>query len=202
MNTEQRANSARGSLREEQKERTRERILAGLVKTMARGVADLSVPAVAREAGVSVPTVYRYFRTKRDLVAAVPGYFAQQLGVREVRPPRNPDELAAMVQEIYAQADGMDETLQAALVSEMGTPIVEDLRRTAMPYRLRMVEDALAPVTQRMDDADCTRLRDVVLVLSSSAALRAFKDYLGISFAEAAADVAWAIRTLARAAAT
>ena len=44
-------------LREEQAQRTREQILEGLVKTMARGMATVSIPAVAREAGVSIPTV-------------------------------------------------------------------------------------------------------------------------------------------------
>ncbi len=56
-------------LRQEQARRTREQILDGLIQAMARGgLADLSIPAVAREAGVSVPTIYRYFHTKRELI--------------------------------------------------------------------------------------------------------------------------------------
>ncbi len=61
-------------LRQEQMKRTRELILEGLIKTMASGIAELSIPAVAHEAGVSIPTVYRYFRTKRDLIEALGGY--------------------------------------------------------------------------------------------------------------------------------
>ena len=50
---------------------TRECSLEGLVRTMARGVAELSFPAVAQEAGVALRTVYRYFPTKRELLAGL-----------------------------------------------------------------------------------------------------------------------------------
>ena len=46
-------------LREAQAEATHDPILEGVVRTIAKGVSELSVPAVAREAGVSVATVYR-----------------------------------------------------------------------------------------------------------------------------------------------
>src|SRR5215218_6480736 len=50
---------------------TRAAILDALVRVMARGVAELSVPAVAQEAGVSLRTVYRHFPTKRELLNAL-----------------------------------------------------------------------------------------------------------------------------------
>ena len=48
---------------------------------MAHGLADLSIPEVAREAGVSVPTVYRYFMAKRELIEALGIYTLQKLGL-------------------------------------------------------------------------------------------------------------------------
>jgi AcrR family transcriptional regulator len=70
-------------LRQEQAKRTREQILEGLIQAMARGgLADLSIPAVAREAGVSVPTIYRYFHTKRELIESLNGYIMQKSGIK------------------------------------------------------------------------------------------------------------------------
>src|SRR6476659_9111755 len=88
-------------VRAEQKEQTRNQILAGLVKTMARGIAEVSIPAVARESGISIPTIYRYFLTKRDLINALPGYMAQQVGAPPMQPPPTLDALAAQVRTTF-----------------------------------------------------------------------------------------------------
>ena len=87
-------------LRQEQMKRTREQILEGLIRAMAHGLADLSIPEVAREAGVSVPTVYRYFRAKRELIEALGIYALQKLGAVHLQPPHNPEELIAAVKEL------------------------------------------------------------------------------------------------------
>src|SRR5260370_29377475 len=75
-------------LRQEQTKRTRELILEGLIQTMAHGgLADLSIPAVARVAGVSLPTIYRHFRTKRELIASLGSYILQKFGLIHASPP-------------------------------------------------------------------------------------------------------------------
>lgn len=185
----------RGRLRQEQVERTRDRILEGLLRTMARGVADLSVPAVAREAGVSVPTVYRYFHTKRVLVEALPGYIARRVGAGELLPPTDPEDLSAIVRQLYARSTGVDATLLAGGAS----PLANDIRRQLLPMRLKLIEEALAPVAGHLNPADRDRLRNVVLVLASSVTMRAFADYLDLSPEEAADHIAWTIRMLTRA---
>src|SRR4051812_38582197 len=88
------------TLRDERADDTRRRILDGLVRTMAGGVAGLSVPAVAREAGVSVPTVYRYFRTKAELVDALAPYLADKSRLMEK--PAESADLRTIVREIFA----------------------------------------------------------------------------------------------------
>ncbi len=184
------------TLREEQTQRTREQILAGLVKTMARGIATLSIPAVAREAGVSVPTVYRYFRTKRELVDALGGYLIGKISSGSPPQfPRNPEELTSMVRNIFLSFEGLDETIRAASVSELSY----EFRKEALPARLKMIENALAPVLEHANETDRIRLRNIVLILSSTAMVRAFKDYLDLSGEEAADNVSWAILTLTQA---
>lgn len=188
----------RSSLREEQTKQTRERILEGLIKVMANGIAELSIPAVAREAGVSVPTVYRYFRTKKELVEALGGYMMEKkmgINTSSVQLPRSPEELAAALKAIFLMVERQDETVLAASSSELSY----EMRKAGLPQRLQMIEQALAPVADQFNEADRIRLRNVVLILSSSAMVRAFKDYLDLSGAEAADNVAWAILTLTKA---
>jgi len=182
-------------LRQEHARQTRELILEGLVRTMARGIATLSIPAVAREAGVSIPTVYRYFRTKRELIEALGGYLLEKSGIKIAQLPRSPQELALSVREVFLRLEGLDETMRAASVSELG----KELRKEGIPMRLKVIENALAPVAAQFNETDWRHLCNIVLVLTSSAMVRVFKDYLDLAGGEAADTVTWAILTLARA---
>ncbi|GAC1388484.1 MAG: hypothetical protein NVSMB49_00720 [Ktedonobacteraceae bacterium] len=60
---------------------------------MAHGITEISIPVVARQVGVSVPTVYRDFRTKRDLIEALGGYVVQKAGFAISQPPHSLEEL-------------------------------------------------------------------------------------------------------------
>jgi AcrR family transcriptional regulator len=181
-------------LRQEQTRRTREQILDGLIQAMARGgLADLSIPVVAREAGVSVPTVYRYFRTKRELIESLGGYIIQKSGINLApTPPHSPEELIVMVKAMFPTYEGADEMLRAAAMSELSY----EMRQHALPRRLEIIEEALRPVIGRFDEADRIHLRNSIFILTTTAIVRAFKDYLNLSGEEAADTVAWAIHAL------
>src|SRR3954468_9860015 len=81
------------SHRAAQAAQTHEAILDALVRVMARGVADLSMPAVARESGVSLRTVYRHFPTKRDLLAALNIHLDARIGYSLTPYPVDLDDL-------------------------------------------------------------------------------------------------------------
>src|SRR5215469_17927495 len=90
----------RSPLRDERVIQTRERILEALVQVLARnGIAELSIPLVAREARVSIPSVYRYFPTKRDLFAALDDYAHAKGGFNfsDLPPSTTPEELANII---------------------------------------------------------------------------------------------------------
>jgi len=180
-------------LREEQTEVTRQRILDALVRTMGRGVAGLSVPAVAAEAGVSVPTVYRHFRTKADLVAALAPYLSRKTGLMDF-PEIAGDDLAAVARELYRRNEAMDAEVRAAMASQLG----QEVRRRTMPDRVRLIKKNVAQRVPGLSDADLERLTRVLLILMSSATMRAYKDYLGMSAMDAAEDVAWTVGILQR----
>ena len=186
-----RARSYESPLRDEQAEVTRQRILDALVRTMGKGVAGLSVPAVAKEAGVSVPTVYRHFRTKADLVAALAPYLSRKTGLMEI-PEVESDDLGAVAHELYRRNESMEAEVRAAMASQLG----QEVRRRTMPDRLTMIRKYVAARVPGITGAELDRLTRVAMILMSSATMRAFKDYLGRDTMEAAEDVAWTLSVL------
>ncbi len=182
------------ALRQEQARRTREQILEGLVRAIAQGSIDeLSIPIVAREAGVSVPTVYRHFRTKHDLLASLAGYIAQKVGLNPaLLLPKSPKELEATVQELYIKYLNAGEMLHALSATEL----TQEIRREGHERRLELLNQALEPVKGQFDETDMNHLRNIIFLFTTTAAMRAFKDYLNLSGEEAATSVNWAIRRL------
>ena len=182
------------ALREEQTEDTKVRILEALIRTMARGVADLTVPAVAQEAGVSVPTVYRHFGSKRELLVALGPYLLEKTQLMPATPPANLDDLRALAREIYGRHDEMDPAIRAAMTSELGGVI----RREYMPERLAAMRHAVRGSAPEVDDPTVERLALLLVLLYSSAVMRAMKDYFELVGNDAAERVAWAAEMLVR----
>jgi AcrR family transcriptional regulator len=180
------------ALREDQAEATRTRILEALVRTMAAGMAGLSIPAVAREAGVSIPTIYRHFGSKTGLIAALNPYVVKKGGMVPETLPQSIDDLGPMVRRLFRNLESMDQTLRAAMASELG----HQTRRAMMPERRAMIRDALGRLAPDISDAELGRLADLALILMSSPAFWAYKDYLGLSPDAAAGLTSWAIGTL------
>jgi AcrR family transcriptional regulator len=187
----------RSPLRDERAIQTRTRILDGLVQVMARnGIAELSIPLVAKEAGVSVPSVYRYFPTKRHLITALDEY-AHQKGsftLDEFGPMETPDDVVRIVPLTFKRREAIESTLSAAMNSRLGYT----MRRQEFAERAKHFSKALRPVAKHLSRKEQQWLTDVVFVLSSYSCVRAFRDYLDLDSEEAGKRVAWAIRLLTR----
>ena len=179
-------------LRAEQADATRRKILDALVRTMGRGVAGLSIPAVAREASVSVPTVYRHFKSKAALVAALSTHLVGRTGLMDSSMLEG--DLPAIVHEMYRRNAGIDVEMRAALASELG----QEARRRMMPQRVALARKTIAERVPGLAGDDLDRFTRVFLILTSSATMRAYKDYLGLDASQAAKDVAWAVEVLQR----
>ncbi|MEZ4594390.1 MAG: TetR/AcrR family transcriptional regulator [Chloroflexota bacterium] len=186
--------SYNSELREQQKQETRARILEGLIAVMADGLVEVSIPAVAEASGVSIPTIYRYYPNKPALMAALPIYLAQKIGAPPLRPEPDLASYLNALNEFYARADNIDATMQAAAMSEAAV----NLRRTTRPERLQMIEQMLRPYTIHLPPAEQEKLRNVVLILATSAVMKAFTDYLELSWEEAAKQATWAIDMLVK----
>jgi AcrR family transcriptional regulator len=182
----------RSELRAEQAEETRARILGATVRVLGRGEATLSIPAVAREAGVSVPTVYRHFGSKADLVGSVYPHLMRRAGIDHLVTPHTAEEFGHMVRTLWRKLDELGDEGRAVMVS----PAAEEARRANMPSRIEASRRLITEVAPGASAADRERISRIMLILSSSAGLRAWLDYFGVTVDEAADDVDWTLRTL------
>jgi AcrR family transcriptional regulator len=186
------ARAYRSKLRAEQAEVTRARILDATVRVTAAGLPFLSIPAVAREAGVSVPTVYRHFGTKRDLLAAVYPHVVRGAGLDSLVRPRSIDELREGLPTYLARTDSLGDLARLAMAS----PASEEVRRLNIPERLAMFQRVADSIVPKPSRADRDRIARLLVVLTASSALRLWRDQLGSSVDEVADDVDWVIRAL------
>src|SRR4051812_38907954 len=189
--------SYRSPLRDERSIQTRERILDGLGQVLAHnGIAELSIPLIARAAGVSIPSVYRYFPTKRHLISALDDY-AHEKGsftLDEFGPMETPEDVAKIVPLTFKRREAIESTLSAAMNSHLGYT----MRHKEFVERAKHFSEALRPATKHLSRKEQQWLTDVVFILSSYSCVRAFRDYLNLDSEEAGKRVAWAIRLLVR----
>lgn len=177
-------------LRAEQARQTRERILDAATRVIASGIANVSVPAIAQEAGVSVPTVYRHFRTKTDLLAAVYPHVARQTGLDRLPDPTSLDDLREGIRRIFEHVDAFDDLARAAMAS----PGAAEVRHATMPSRLARIRRVADSIEGDLSESARARITRLLTVLTASASLRMWRDHLGSSVDEAADDIDFAIR--------
>jgi AcrR family transcriptional regulator len=184
------ARAYRSDLRAEQAEETRGRILDAALRVMTTGVASLSIPAVAREAGVSVPTVYRHFGTKAELLAAMYPHAARRSGLDKLPLPTSVGDLRTTLRAFFEHLDALDDMARAAMAS----PVGDEVRHATMKgrfERIRRIGDTIEPPLSKADQDRITRL---LVILTSSASLRMWRDHLGSSVDEAVDDIEWFVK--------
>ena len=180
----------RSELRTQQADATRSRILDAAVRVMARGVATLSIPDVAREAGVSVPTVYRHFRDKETLLAEVYAHVARRVGLDKVPDPDTLDGLRDGIRAVFERVDAYTDLERVAAAS----PAADRHRHASMPQRLKRLSRFADSIQPRLAKADRERITRLLVVLTASASLRMWRDHLGVSVEQAADDIDWVMR--------
>lgn len=179
-------------LRDEQAQETRDRILAATGRIFARGIAELSIPAIAREAGVSVPTVYRNFRTKRDLLNAIYPYAIRRSRSGELKMPTSIDDYRDGVRVIFERIDSLDDIDRAAIAS----PGAEEVRRATMDSRIHVARKIANTIAPELPADDRERLARLGILLTTSASARMLREHLGLSLDEALDDVEWIMRSV------
>ncbi len=178
-------------LRAERAQNTRRRIIDALARLIENhDLQEVSARAVAREAGISQPTVFHYFPTKGDLFTALASRQFRQ--VVDGLDPRSPDELADAFHSVYRRAEAIEPLVRWTLAN----PIASSTPRPHRGDRMLLLQTALQEVLRELSAEDATRLECIALLLSSPMASLYWKDYLGLS-ADDSADVAgWALRLI------
>lgn len=179
-------------LRDQQAEATRARVLEALVRAMGDGVAGVSIPAVAREAGVSIPTIYRHFGSKKGLIEALGPYVASKAGLMPADLPETMTEFDAMAREMFRNLATMDQTLRAAMASNLG----QEARRAGLPARRAIVREVMERLAPDVPGPDRERLASLALILMTTPAFHAYQDYLELGPDASAKLVSWAVSTL------
>ncbi len=158
----------RTSLRERQQAETRAAIIDAYLKLAHReGAGQVSIPAVASEAGVSNRTVYRYFATKEELQTEAAFRFARRADALLGKEPLELDSVPRYLTGLWSD---FAEVLPA-VIAEHATPAGRELRAKRLDRGRKQVR---AAVPQADDETI-----DLVIALSSSSMFLELVDRMG-----------------------
>ena len=175
------AASSASSLRADQAEETRRRILDAAIVQLADAAApELTIPSVARHAGVGIRTVYRYFPTKDDLLEAAGSEFDERVGFHEFA--ASIDKLEPQLRELYSRFADDEPRIRAALESRAG----REVRARNRPHRMRTLERTLEPLLEGLDTEERRRTVTLVYLFFSAQTWRLLVDYPGMTTDQAA----------------
>ncbi len=178
------------SLRAEQVALTRRRIVNAVAELLVEGdPSALSMPVVAKRAGVSLRTVYRHFEDTAALVQSVAE--VDDPATRLPLPAPDGSDLCAYLRMAWSDEIQLPH-LRAQLRTVAGQQVRAQRRRSQRPY-LGLVLDSWSV---ELDADSKRRLVDLIQLMTGSAALVELTEVLGESTAEAAATATWAVEAL------
>jgi len=179
------------SLRDRQAALARTAILDVLRRHLEAGDADeLSMDDLAKEAGVSRRTLYRYYPNRTDLLAAAAAWIRDE--VLELPVDIGDEGIAASFRTAAARLNRHPELARALLRTETGRAVRSDARNA----RVDALRRALRREVPGLSRADFDRAAAVLALLCSSSAWVTIQDESGLGAASAQAAVVWAIETL------
>lgn len=176
------------ALRDEHRELTRRKVLGAVLDLVADGSLDeLSVPSVARASGVSVATIYRYFPTKDELLAAAAAEPSRQ-ALRGVEATDYAGFQRAMWHEFSKNMALLRHQISSAAGREMRDA---RLARSRAQLTTHIERHGIAPSSPEGE-----RLISMLLLVSGSLALVELHDRQGLEVDDALDASLWAAQTL------
>lgn len=186
------ARSYNSTLRREQAEATRERILAAMASILEEGgsTETTSNKVVAERAGVTEITVYRHFPSREALLTAMWKWLNDRAGV-SVGLPRAEGEIVGKLPALFASFDAAPVHILASLITPQG----RDMRTSLNAERQDAFLSAL-PDTGQLSDADRRKAAAVLQLLYSAYSWVSLREQWGLEGNDAADAVGWALETL------
>lgn len=179
------------SLRGRQAEGVRAAILDAVISELENKTADdVSMADVARSAGISLRTLYRYFPDRSTLLHAAGEHLYGSLGVPfDIA---GPDDIAASLLDAARRLSARPELTRALVRTTAGRAT----RSAVRGQRVEAIQTALKPIFDGLD-ADTARWATAVIThLCSAASWVIITDESGLDEADAQRAVAWAIDAL------
>jgi len=183
-------------LREARAEATRRQVLEATEALLTEApIEALSIPKVAKRAGVSAPTVYRYFPTTDDLLRAFIDHVRPRLGMGlDQIAAYEPPDLPALPRKTFR---GFEEA-GALLRSVMDSPTWNRIRLERPKDRAGAVLHRFTGRASRLDERSLRAALGPLYLLATPSAWRWLRETWGLSAADSAKAAAWAISVLAR----
>ena len=179
------------TLREQQAEAVRQRILGAIAELLERDGADeLTMPLVAETANVSLRTVYRYYPTREQLLDAAGRWIGGELLAQGY--PQNLDDIADSFEPACREFDLRPGLVRAMALSRVG----REARRSRRSERLEAIRRALESEVGDLPADDLRQAEAVLAYLHNMLAYSTLREEHGLSGEEIGAAVAWAVRTL------
>lgn len=172
---------------------TRARIARAVLDVVSNeGLASLSFPLVAEEAGVSLRTVYRHFPNKEALLDAAHGAGSfetlQQWPIEERTVEAMRDFIPSLWAELIADRELIN--LQHA------TPAGRELRKVRMHKRFEECLAVVEATVPTLDGDQQCRVAAIIATMFSSSVLLDLVDNLGLPVEEAGAVAAYTIEAV------
>jgi AcrR family transcriptional regulator len=195
MNKESQSRKGRrpydNTLRQEQAEQTRQRILDTAMRVLpAAGADGMTLAELARAAGVSEPTLYRHFGTRERLYEEIEARSQVLIGMPAV--PRTLAELPRHAGRVFERFGAHASLLRALLRTGVGQAVHAHGRAK----RTSRMRELLAESAPHLDARSVERLAGVLRALVSWESYERLTDELGMSTEDASEAVEWALEKL------
>jgi len=185
------AMSEAAGLRERQAMVAREAMIDALLDALEAGEDDVAIGELARRAGVSRRTLYRYFPSRDSLVAAAAERLYDPAGGRRVE-VGGPDGIVRSFLAASAVSTQRPQLARALIESRGG----RELRGSVMRARSEAIARALEPITDALDPAERRRATAMVQELCSLRSWVTLHFDRGLDVEDAQGAAAWALETL------
>lgn len=178
-------------LRDEYAAMTRQRIVAVFVESLEDEAADdVSMAAIAKRANIAERTIYRHFKTRAELLVAAGEWIENN--VFGYVPFSSPDELPGIFRKLCRSYDRHPHLARAIALTRVGRAMRADFRQRVYEHH----HTAMVPLTRHLNPKEARQAEALAAYLNSVLAWSALREDFGMSSAEIADAIDWALTTL------